>query len=308
MTRPTFPLIWDNTMRTDFVACPRKWAWSHLDNWHPRGTLSVHLHAGACWASAVEAVRTAYYCDSLPPSEAIGRGLTTLAEQWGNFEPPPTSPKTLPRLLDALVYYFTAFPLETDPAQPHIGPAGPMLEFSFILPVEETGPDALLHPESGEPILFSGRADMLATYAGALTIFDDKTTTSLGAQWSAQWDMRAQFTGYAWAAREFGLHARQVLARGIAILKTQFNHAQAITHRPDHRINAWHSQIKRDIRRAMSLWREGCFDFVESDACNAYGGCLFRQPCQSADPQPWLETGFVRSRWDPVTRSRDLLG
>lgn len=63
----------------------------------------------------------------------------------------------------------------------------------------------------------------------------------------------------------------------------------------------------RDIRRAIAAWNEGYFDFVEGDACGSYGGCMFKQVCMSRDPQPWLETAFVRRRWDPVTRTEELL-
>lgn len=297
--RPDFPLVWDNTMRSDLVKCPRKWAWAHLHHWSPKST-SIHLHAGGVWASGLEAVRRAFYVDRQSESESIMAGLKELQVAWGDFDPGDHA-KSLPRLLDALVFYFTRYPLATDPVQPAVGPNGPMIEFNFVLPIA----DDLLHPTTGEPLLYSGRSDMVATYCGALSIFDDKTTSSLGASWSQQWDLRAQFSGYCWAAREFGMPATQVVARGISILKTKYDTAQAITHRPDWRIDRWHTQLVRDIKRAQLMWTEGIFDMAEDDACNSYGGCMFTQPCQSADPQPWLETGFVRMKWDPITRTRN---
>lgn len=304
MSRPPFPLVWDNTSRSDFVKCPRKWELTHLHHWKPR-TTSIHLHAGAAWAKGLEVARTAFYCDHQPAEAAVAAGTAALAAAYGDFDAGGHA-KSLDRLVEAFLFYFAAYPLDTDPAQPYIGPNGPMIEFSFILPIDD-GDDPLIHPESGDPLLYSGRADMIATYCGAVTIFDDKTTTSLGATWSAQWDLRAQFTGYAWAATQFGIPAAQVLARGISILKTKFDTAQAITHRADWRIARWHAQLKRDIRRAIACWQEGYFDYAEDDACNSYSGCMFRQPCQSADPQPWLETGFERRVWDPVTRTETKL-
>lgn len=295
--RPDFPLVWDNTMRSAFVECPRKFAYQYLDHWKPR-TVSVHLHAGKAWAEGLEKTRRAFYCDNLPPETAIQLGLVRLLEAYGDFECPPDSAKSPSRLAEAFVFYFEKYPLATDPAQPYVGPNGPMIEFSFALPID----DSLVHPTTGEPLIYSGRADMVATYAGAVTIFDDKTTTSLGTSWAQQWDMRAQFTGYTWAAREYNIPVTQVLARGISILKTKFDTANAITHREDWRIARWHMQFQRDVRRAIELWREGYWDTNEADACSAYGGCMFRQPCMSQDPQPWLEIGFSRRRWDPLTR------
>lgn len=300
--RPDFPLVWDNTMRSTFVSCPRKFAYEHLEHWKPQGQ-SVHLHAGAAWASALERTRLAFYVEGESAEHAVEQGVARFITAYGDFECPDDSAKSRSRMVDAFVFYFERYPLATDPCQPYLGPNGPMIEFSFIEPLD----DALLHPVTGDPILYSGRADMIATYAGAVSIFDDKTTSSLGASWAGQWDMRSQFTGYAWAATRYGIPVTQVVVRGISILKTKFDTAQAISHRDDWRIERWRQQVIRDITRAKRSWEEGYWDIVEGDACGSYGGCLFKQPCMSRDPQPWLETAFVRRRWDPVTREEVML-
>lgn len=326
-TRPPFPLVWDNTMRTSFVACPRKFAWEHLDHYKPVSP-SVHLHAGAAWAKALEVLRAAYYCGvsmvgrrpsgAHPYAEkavvwtketcrdhdeelALELAISALAVAYGSFDCPPDSAKSANRLAEALVYYLSAFPLATDPAQPYVGATGPMIEFSFALPFD----DNLRHPETGEPIIYAGRADMVATFAGAVSIYDDKTTSALGATWFNQWDMRSQFTGYSWAADMYGIPARQILVRGISILKTKINHAQALSDRPDWRRNRWHKQVGRDIRRAIACWQEGYWDYSEADACTHYGGCIFKMPCSSQDPEPWLRGNFARRVWDPVARTED---
>ena len=58
--RPPFPLVWDNTMRTSYIACGRKFAWEFLEHYKTINP-SVHLHAGAAWAKALEVLRAAYY-------------------------------------------------------------------------------------------------------------------------------------------------------------------------------------------------------------------------------------------------------
>jgi hypothetical protein len=212
--------------------------------------------------------------------------------------------KSIDRLIQAFAYYFRAFPMSTDPVQPYRKTNGkPMVEFSFALPLDED----LRHPETGEPIIYTGRADMIATYAGALSVYDDKTTSQLGPKWGNQWNRRAQFTGYTWAARAYGIPVTQVIVRGIAILKTEINHAQAITSRSEHHVNEWHTQILRDIRRAIECWESGYFDVNLSDACGAYGGCMFQQPCMSPNPDPWLESNFIRKIWDPLARVETVI-
>lgn len=305
MTKPSFPLIWDNTMRGQFVKCGQRFNWEFMRHYkHLRR--SVDLHAGAAWAKALEVTRLAFYRDNIDPLHAQALGLEALILAYGNFEPPPKSNKTLDGMIRAWNYYFRAFPLADDPVQPYMGRNGPMVEFNFVLPLLPDGENPLLHPDTGEPILWTGRSDMIATYAGAVSIYDDKTTQSLGAQWAGQWDRRAQFTGYSWAARAYGIPTTQVVVRGISILKEDTNHAQVITVRTKHHIDEWHQQVVRDIRRAIQCYKEEYWDLNLDDGCSSYGGCMFKQPCMSSDPEPWLSGGNYAVRvWNPLTRTED---
>ncbi len=305
--RPEFPLVWNDSLRTAFVSCPRAAYWEFFHHFRS-GTPNTHLHAGKAWASALETTRLAYYGDKLDAVSAQALGLVELIRSYGDFTPPTfgtESNKTRERMIEAFTYYFTAFPLDSDPVQPYFASDGkPMVEFNFALPIDA---ENLLHPDTGEPILFAGRADMVATFAGALSIYDDKTTSQLGAKWAAQWNRRSQFSAYAWAAREYGIPVSQIVVRGIAILKEKINHAQAFPIRTQHHISEWHNQVVRDIKRAIECWKEGYFDVNLGEACSSYGGCHFQQPCMSPNPMPWLESSFVRKKWDPVTRTETLI-
>lgn len=300
MNRPDFPLVWDNSMRSAFVSCPWKFAREYMEHYKPIHQ-SVHLHAGKAWASALEAGRLAFYRDLKDPEEAQLAAMAKLVEEYGQYEPPQYGSganKSLARMMEALTYYFHTFPLEDDPVQPYLGHNGPMVEFSFALPLDM----GLLHPVTKEPILYTGRADMVATFAGALSIYDDKTTSSLGATWGKQWDRRSQFTGYCWAARAMNIPVTQVVVRGIAILKTKIESAQAITVRTQYHVDEWHAQAVRDIRRAMVCWEEGYWDKNLADECSSFGGCMFQQACGAKDASPYLSSNFSRRIWNPVTR------
>ena len=52
----SFPEAIDNTIRSSFVACPQKFFYSHINKLSPQGT-NVHLHAGAAFASGIEATQ-----------------------------------------------------------------------------------------------------------------------------------------------------------------------------------------------------------------------------------------------------------
>lgn len=301
MTRPPFPSILDATLITTFRACPTKFRLEHLEHWKYRGR-SVHLHAGAAFAAGLEAARLAYFRDHLHPDDAIAAGLAALASAYGDFECPATSAKSCERMLGALEYYFSAYGLGSDPAVPISLPSGDLgVEFSFIEPLPIT------HPETGDPLLYSGRFDMLVDYQGMRLGEDDKTTTALGASWAGQWDLRSQFTGYCWGAKMVGLPLDGFLVRGIAIRKTGYDTLQAITYRPQWQIDRWLEQTCRDVRRAIEAWRSGVWDYNLAEECNGYGGCLFRNVCLTSDPTAILAAQYERRSWNPATRTETLI-
>lgn len=287
-------------MLSTLRSCKQKFALEYLQNWKPR-TTSQHLHAGGCFASALEATRRAFWQSSLPPPEALRVGLKTLMEEWGDYQPPPDSAKTLDRMCGALEFYFDQWPLEFDPAKPAKIGDKLGLEFSFAYPLP------ILHPVSREPLIYCGRADQVVEFAGGLYIEDDKTASQLGPSWSQQWDLRSQFTGYCWAARQSGILADGVLVRGVSILKTRYGNAESITYRPEWQVQRWLDQTARDISGAIRCWEEGYWDWALDHACAEYGGCSFRQICMIQDPQPFLELNFQRRYWNPLTREETIL-
>lgn len=295
-----FPLLWDSSMLACLRSCRQKFFREYVQHWKPRG-LSIHLHAGKCFASGLEAARRAYWQHSLPPAAALRAGLDKLSEEWGDYISPPDSAKSLHRMLGALEHYFTVYPFEMDPAVPAKIGDRLGIEFSFAHPLP------VLHPVSGEPLIYCGRADQIVEYAGGLYVSDDKTASQLGGSWSQQWDLRSQFTGYCWAAKAGGINVAGVLVRGISILKTKYGDAEAITYRPDWQIRRWLDQTTRDIKGAITAWREGYWDWSLDHACTEYGGCSFKQICTVEEPQGFLELNFQRKQWNPLTREETEL-
>lgn len=296
MTRPDFPAVIDSSLLSAFRSCPGKCFLEYFQHWKTRAP-NIHLHAGKAYASGLEAARRAFYEQGHSEETAIAQGLAVLLSEYGDFECPPDSAKSLERTAGAFEYYFTQYPMATDSFIPHALPSGGRgIEFSFSEPID------LAHPQTSDPILFCGRFDALGDYAGGLFGLDDKTTSSLGASWPRQWDLRSQFTAYAWGAARGGMPLQGFLVRGLSILKIKYDTLQAITYRPQWMIERWYEQTLRDIQRMIQMWDSGVWDYSLDNACNEYGGCVFRQPCMSLDPQPWLEGSFTRRRWDPVLR------
>jgi len=296
MQKPDFPMALDSTMFAAYRSCPHQYDNAYRHHWKPIGE-SVDLVAGKAFAAGIEVVRKSFHDDHLEPEECLQKGVIELVREWGDFEAPEGHNKQLDRMIGALDEYFKQYGFQTDHIQPLIQDGKSAVEFSFALPIPDTQ-----HPVTGEPILYSGRFDMLGLYNGSLFVVDEKTTKQLGATWNKNWTMRSQITAYCWAAREFGYPVAGAIIRGISILKTKYGHAESLQYRPDIFIDKWLIQVQRDVKHMIANWEEDYWDYNLDSSCTGYGGCKFQEACSVADEQKILERDFVRRVWDPLAR------
>lgn len=303
-----FPKFLDATMRRDFTSCDQKWVYSHLEQL-ALGEVSIHLTTGAAFARGLEVTRKLYYGQNLPLDEAIFHGKYAVICTWLK-ERSPDQPKwswegignkSLDGAIEALDFYFSTWAPATDHVQPLMLDKGhglePAVEFTFAIPLPGCN-----HPDTGEPILYTGRFDMLGIYNGMLYVVDEKTTSSLGQYWPKQWDMRSQFTGYCWAAREYGHPVVGALVRGISFLKGRFEPAEAVSERQPWKIDRWLDQVQRNFQDMVAIYRgERPVNLNLDESCNAYGGCPYKLLCDSVDPEPW-KANYIKRAWDPLAK------
>lgn len=295
--RPMFPHTIDSTILSTFRSCPQKFFRQYVEHWKPIQQ-SVHLIAGGAFASAVEAARNSFYVEGRSQADAEAAGLAALIAHYGDFNCPDDSAKSLERMCGAFEFYLANYPLGADGATPITLPSGRRgIEFSFAEPLE------VRHPATGDPLLYTGRSDMIAErYGAGVWIYDEKTTSSLGATWGRQWEMRSQFTGYSWAARRQGIKTNGTIVRGVSILKTKYDTLEVATYRSDYEIDRWEQQVNRDIQRMIRCWEEGYWDWSLDGACTDYGGCPLVSVCKSSNPDEWLPAKFAKKVWDPLAR------
>lgn len=143
---------------------------------------------------------------------------------------------------------------------------------------------------------------MIAERAAGIYVYDEKTTSSLGASWGKQWEMRSQFTGYGWAAKKQGIKVSGMIVRGVSILKTKYDTLEVPTYRTDYETDRWYDQMCRDLERMKLMWAEGYWDWNLESACNDYGGCTFTKVCKSSDPDAIMPVYFSKKVWDPLAR------
>lgn len=328
--RPMFPHTIDSTTLAAFRSCPQKAFLQYIQHWKPKDE-SVHLVAGGAFAKGIEVARKAYFEGlavipkvTYQPNESTGilerhvawleetdpslvanaersqlLGLEACIATYGDFECPPESAKSLERTAGALEFYYANYPFGMDGTNPVTFPNGRRgIEFSFAEPLD------FKHPVTGNPILYTGRADLVAEYAGGVYVFDEKTASQLGPSWSRQWELRSQFTGYVWAAQRTGLNVSGACVRGVSILKTKYDTQQALTYRTPYEVNRWLAQVNRDLQRMQECWEAGWWDYNLDHACAEYGGCQFQRVCKSDSPESWLPMYFERRVWDPLARKQ----
>ena len=301
MTRPNFPEVIDSSLIAAFRSCPQKAFREYFEHWKGKEP-SVHLHAGASYASGLEAARRAFYERNESHEDAVACGAKALLKHYGNFDCPADSAKSAERTLGAMEFYFSRYPMDTDRAKPLTLAGGRKA-------IELNGVEAVdfPHPVTGNPLQYSWRVDMAVELNGMKLGEDDKTTSQLGASWPRQWDLRSQFTSYIWGCKRSGIELDGFLVRGVSILKTKYDTLEAITYRPQWMIDRWYEQLLRDLKKMVGCWEEGYFDYDLDHACTEYGGCHFRNVCLSRDPDQILAAMFEQRVWNPVTRTETKL-
>lgn len=298
----SLPAHIDSTMISCFRSCPQKFFLEFVRGLRPQG-ISVDLHAGGAFATAIEVTTKEVFLSGRPLPEALIRGSAAFEVAWGDFEVPEfkKTAKTRTRTWDAVEEYFKTYPPLTDHIQPYFANGQPTFEFTFAIPLDLPG--FPMHPESGDPFLYSGRFDLLGSYLGEPIVRDEKTTgTGFYAGWSEKWDLRSQFIGYTWACRQLGIDLDKVAVRGVGILKEKIHMAEVIKTYSDYLREQWLEQVRRDLIRIVAMWNEQHWDYNFADACTSYGNCIFIQPCQSPNKETWLGT-FQVKHWNPLNKN-----
>jgi len=289
-------------MMATFKSCHRKQELTYMQHWKPK-TESIHLVAGKAYAAGLERARRSFYEGGFDPEVCLAHGTVALLREFGTAEVPEDSAKTPQRMCEALDFYFEQYPLVSEKAIPHKFGDRLGIEFSFAEPID------VRHPETGNPILYCGRSDMICDFAVGIYIEDDKKASELGPSWGRQWDLRSQFTGYTWGAK-YGvlkLPVSGVLVRGVSILKTKFGTQQAITNRAPWEIDRWYEGLVKEVEVMVQCWEEGYWHYNLDHSCAEYGGCQFTTIYNSATPEKWLPMYFDKRKWDPLKREETPL-
>jgi hypothetical protein len=301
-------------MLTSFASCAQKFNLAFRQGYRPKG-VSIDLHAGACFATAVETVRRQVHVAKQSLANALVVAHARFMQEWGEVEPPEWNARKKAKSKDNVWYgvesYFERWSPLTDYVKPYRTTEGqPTLEYTFSLPLE---PLTRLQSEGGFPshpsdpdlpFVYAGKFDMLGELHNRPVVCDDKTTSGIGPTWADQWDLRRQFIGYVWALQQLGFDCDTAVIRGVSFQVTEVKLIEAIRPYSKFLVDRWHEQLRRDLWRIVACYEADYWDYNLADACTAYGGCQFAQVCGSPHGESWLSEFEVR-HWSPLSHHPD---
>lgn len=235
-----FPQIISNTDLSLLSQCHLRYFRERIQ--HLRRKNSVYnedLSAGGAFAKGIQEVREAYYKKGLSEQTALEMGKFRLQEEMEKEEETDEGQLKSPeRMKLALETYFKKFPLadeELIPVYDEEGKLGVEYGITAELPI--------LHPETGEPLIFKGKLDLLGSENGKLYILDEKTTKAIPKNQAALLQASGQFLGYAWLAQQKGHKVSEARIRKVSIQVKEIKVEEFVIPLTQFAIDRWYEAL-----------------------------------------------------------------
>lgn len=312
--RPGLQLAVDSTSLGAFKTCPRYYYYSVVCGLVPR-VESPHLTFGLLLHGGRERYDHGRAKGQNHESALAGALAWALRETWDRELHRPASwgtpEKNRGTLVRTLVWYLDQYgPSDAfETVRLADGRPGVELHFGF-----HSGYQTKL---TGEPVVFCGWLDRLASLDGATYVLDVKTTKSaLGPHWFDGFTPGNQFSMYALAGQiAFETPVRGVVVDGVQVGAGFARFQRGLVPRPESVLAEWLGGAYRWLEQmevAVSRIPESGDPAqawpMNDTACDKYGGCRFRDVCGRAPDQrrARLEADFKRRVWNPLATRGDI--
>lgn len=294
-------LALDSTSLSAFKECPRKYYYSIILGYAPRGQ-QVDLEFGILYHAATE--RYDHFRAAGEGHEQALKGTIkwALIATWdksakrGWITDSPN--KNRHTLIRTLVWYLDLH--KDDSFKTHIlSNSKPAVELSFRY---DTGYIA----STGESFLHCGHLDRLASLNDDVYILDKKTTKhTLGPDYFNQFTPNNQFSGYAFAGKvAFGVETRGIVVDAVQVAVGFSRFERRMINRSPEMLEEWYVDLGKTLRRIDECAREDYWPMNDT-ACFR---CKFRQIC-SKDPsvrENWLKSDYDKREWNPLQARGDV--
>lgn len=304
------PKRYDNTMRTLFHQCQRKFYW-----WKIRGVDYLIRPSYFAWGSAWHEIKGYWYshpdCQATPYSsewkKAALKALMVGLNYWDNSGATDIRLDTRENLQRLWRAYIKTYPNETWTLVK--GGA----ELGWLWPLPLAGGQASSY-------FLGGSLDGYIDFPGLGTLPLEEKTTGIWLSdfWMMQWRFSSQITGYIWYATQLvgDCHGALINMATKQVVKgtgTTPQFASQIETRNEDELlefeNDWRRDIE-DIERSWDRWHFpkttdtiNCTGGIGKSACPYKGLCLCGLPPYLVDPLAFPNLVLRREKWEPWKRS-----
>lgn len=297
---PSLQWAWDNTSLSLFKTCPRKYQLSMVEGWRSKRA-ALPLDFGIALHHGMERLQR-LLIEGKPPREAlIGAMRRAYEAGWhSSIRTSHENNRTLKTLMRTIVWYAEQFQRDgLGTVQLENGKAAVELSFRLELPIQ--------HPEGGA-YLYCGHIDRLAEYQGAIFVVDYKhTVRTLDTKYFAKYSPDGQMSGYVLAAKT--MHPQNVQgclidAAQVGVTFSRFQ--RGFANRTEAQLDEFLTDTIEWLRQAERCARQNYWP-MNTEACNNYGGCIFRGVCDK-DPsirETYLQADFEKRHWNPLESRGD---
>lgn len=297
----------DNTKRSAFISCPRKYYWAYV-----RNLRSVHgsaaIRYGVVWHAMMEEMykKMVEIGKWVDPMTNLTDILTAGQKAWDKESLGLTfteTYRTMGNAAKALLVYLDSF--ANDPMM--VKPTATEQVFEILM--EPENDEEKLYFSDLAPFVFTGKLDMQILLDGIPWITEHKTTGSYMAQAKSRLHRSPQMMGYTWASKRIGIKVQGLL--------TAIHHISARKLKD----GSW-GEPKIEFERVPQMytdfdladWRRSFLDTAVRiqkehirglwpmchDNCYQYGMCSYANLCEQ-DSKPLedrITSGYVEYKWD----------
>ena len=284
-------IAWDNTCLALFKECPRKRQYAIRQGLRPR-----HESSALSWGAAYHKVTETYdklLFAGLGQEIALRSTLKTACQ----LPIPNDGVRNRLSLLRAIVYYSEQF-TNRDVFETWALGQEAALEVSFRFELPFSSP-------TGEPYIYCGHIDKIARYkpTGQLFCIERKhTISSLSERYFKNYLFTSQNSGYAAAGKIcFQEEIAGVVIESCQVAQNFCRFGRAMVHRVNDTLEEWLEDTEYWIRQAEAADLKN-FHAHNTESCNKYSGCQFREVCSKAPDvrQALLSSDFVQAPWNPL--------
>lgn len=303
---PGLQLAVDSTSLGEFKTCPRKYYYSIIQGYQPKQR-SFHLTFGILYHGALERYDHKKF-EGRSHEESLDFAIDwTLRQTWNSQMKKPwisgDSNKNRLTLIRTIIDYADKFG-QSDVLQTirlENGKPAVELSFSFFSGVKSAN--------TGEPFIFCGHMDRLASMNGQTYVSDRKTTShTISGDWFKQFSPHNQFSLYLLAGQiVYKQQVKSLVVDGVQLAVSFSRFQRGIVQRTDDQLKEWHKDTSLTLRSLEECAKEGYWP--QNDAsCGNYGGCAFREVCGRSPSarQAILDLEFTKRIWDPLQRRGDI--